>query len=133
MSWQRRAACRDFPAERIDAVFYSPAGHYAEAKAVCHGTPCPVREQCAAHAKAARERYGYWGCSPAERGFADNGATTGELKCARCETMFPRTARGDGKPPKYCSDLCATAAEYEASRRRKQARRAAALTGTETA
>lgn len=61
--WQLRAECRG----RDSALFFHPDDaprssrrrREANAKLVCGR--CPVRAECAAHALAARERYGVWG------------------------------------------------------------------------
>lgn len=61
--WQLGARCRELPT----AVFFHPWGERgdrrhereAAAKQICR--TCPVIEECARHAFAAREQYGVWG------------------------------------------------------------------------
>jgi WhiB family redox-sensing transcriptional regulator len=61
--WQLDARCRELPT----AVFFHPWGERgdrrhrreAEAKQICR--TCPVIDECARHALAAREQYGVWG------------------------------------------------------------------------
>ena len=62
-AWQEQAVCRDLDPE----LFFHPDGErgpsrrnrIATAKAIC--ATCPVRQQCAEYALAAREPYGIWG------------------------------------------------------------------------
>lgn len=61
--WQLQGACRSADAD----LFFHPEGERGPsrvarelaAKAMC--ARCPVLQQCAAHALAAREPYGVWG------------------------------------------------------------------------
>ena len=66
--WQERGACANVSVER----FFSPdlergaprRARETAAKAIC--APCPVKEQCLAHALSVREPYGIWGGVTAE-------------------------------------------------------------------
>jgi hypothetical protein len=58
-----RALCAQVDVGEL--FFPETGGSTREAKRVCNGTterpPCPVREQCLAHALTNNEQYGVWG------------------------------------------------------------------------
>ena len=65
MTWKQHAACRDFPPERIDAVFFYGETASTEAKDLCDR--CVVKFECGEAGR--KEQWGVWGGKgPRERG-----------------------------------------------------------------
>lgn len=97
--WRQHAACRDFPPERIDVVWFSPPNaDYSEALDTCAG--CPVTNECGERGRG--EKWGVWGGrTPKQRGVTDPdvpGVTRAQQlrrnpvmrTCTRCGTEFEK-------------------------------------------
>lgn len=115
--WKQRAACRDFPPERIDKVWFSPpGGDYREALTVC--ADCPVIVECREAGRL--EPCGVWGgTTPADRGMEAPPATAGT--CDKCDKpMAVKRARD-----RYCSARCAKTADNALEKIRRQERKTA--------
>jgi hypothetical protein len=108
VTWKTRAACRDFPPERIDAVWFSPKDDYVEAKDVC--SRCPVILDCRTAGR--HERWGVWGgLAPKDRGVrAEDQGTHGVCHCGN-EFAVTKMNR------KNCSDICAAKNKQGEARR----------------
>lgn len=122
MSWKAQAACRDFPSDRIDAVFYVGRDDFAEAKTVCAG--CPVIDDCRLAGR--RERWGVWGgLSPTERGMRDDTNPPNQRTPRQCPVCATDLGHAHGNLV-YCSDTCSNAGQIANNKRRKAKKETAA-------
>lgn len=113
--WRLHAACRDFPINRIDDVFFSTSKDgIAEAKKICKR--CPVIIDCREAGR--REPFGVWGgLSEDERGGTKHFDLTWRT-CGACDSSMPPL---DGRHL-YCSDRCKDKAAVAAEKMREQRR-----------
>lgn len=116
--WRQHAACRDFPLDRIEEVWYAGRDDYAEARTVCRG--CPVVVQCADAANPNRggriEQWGMWGgLSPSQRGVKDGEPTVKHDTCGydQCGATLIDVHHNR----RYCDDTCKDASSLLVDKR----------------
>jgi hypothetical protein len=117
VTWKKQAACRDFPVDRINDVFFVGETASTEAKDLC--ATCPVIRDCGEAGR--REQWGVWGGrGPKERGVVHEDRPT--LGACYCGTEFTMTQWNR----KHCSDECAAQNKQGAERRIAKEKKASA-------